>query len=82
MYRMWWVLTNGLVWIGDSSVLAFGGDYPGSKASVADISNYDPYATGIFIDFYYDKIYQYKNGVPTEIGSGGSGGGTAIAVFG
>lgn len=75
-------LGNGL-WIGDSSVLILGGDYPGGKSSVADISAVIPYATGIFIDFYYDKIYQYKNGVPTEIGSGGSGGGgTVVAVFG
>lgn len=37
--------------------------------------------TGIFIDFSSAKIYQYKNGAKSEIGSGSSGG-TATAVFG
>ena len=75
-------LGNGL-WIGDASVLALGGDYPGGQSSVNNISGIIPYATGIFIDFYHDDIYQYINGVPTVIGSGGSGGsGTVVAVFG
>jgi hypothetical protein len=74
-------LGNGL-WIGDASVLILGGNYPGGKKYVEDISDTIPYATGIFVDVTNNAIYQYINGVPSIIGSGGSGGGTAIAVFG
>lgn len=72
-------LGNGL-WIGDTSVLELGGNYPGSQDRVTDISGIDKFATGIFIDFTKDQIWQYKNGVPTEL-SGGSGG-SAVAKFG
>lgn len=50
---------NGL-WIGtsdDSFIL--GGEEP----KISEASK----LTGIFIDFYYDKIYKYINGVPTEL---------------
>lgn len=62
-------LGNG-VWIGESSILKAGGDYPGGKSSITDISGSYSDATGIFIDFKLDKVYRYYNGVPSEIGSG------------
>lgn len=68
-------LGKGL-WVGDDSIVAAGGDYPGAANSVSDISSSYPHATGIFIDFDADLIYKYINGVPTQIGSGGA------AVFG
>lgn len=67
------------LWIGESSVLDSGGRYPGGVYSVRDISKDYSDATGIFIDFYEDKIYYYIEGVPKELGSGG---GSSVAVFG
>lgn len=55
------------IWIGDSSIVAAGGQYPGGGSTVADISASYPYATGIFIDMNNDLIYKYINGVPTEM---------------
>lgn len=66
-------------WIGDSSIITAGGKYPGGKDSAIDISSSYKQATGIFIDFNNEKIYQYIKGVPSEIGSGG---GSSVAVFG
>ena len=78
-------LGSGL-WIGDASLLSIGGEYPGGQTSVTDISSSCKNATGIFIDFFNDKIYEYLKGVPAEIGSGSGGGGgtggTVVAVFG
>lgn len=63
-------LGKGL-WIGDSVVVGYDGDYPGGQASATDISSltyYDfQHATGIFIDFQNDKIYKYIKGKPTEL---------------
>ena len=61
-------LGQGL-WIGESSILTAGGNYPGGKSSVTSIASSYPNATGLFINFAGDKIYRYYNGVPTEIGS-------------
>lgn len=58
---------GGGIWIGDSSIVAAGGQYPGGGNSVANISSSYPYATGIFIDINNDLIYKYINGVPTEM---------------
>ena len=55
------------VWIGDSSVLPYGGEYPGNCDSITNISTDLPNATGLFIDFAKDKIYKYLKGVPTEL---------------
>lgn len=71
-------LGNG-VWIGESSILKAGGNYPGGKSSVTNISSSYPDATGIFIDFQNDIIYRYYEGDPTEIGEGG---GSSTATFG
>ena len=70
------------VWIGDSSVLKECGDYPGGYSILYNISAEYSNATGLFIDFYEDKIYKYIKGVPTEISTSSGGSGTAIAVFG
>lgn len=65
-------LGSGL-WIGDASIIEKGGDFPGGMVgSPADIAVSCPQATGIFIDFENEKIYQYIKGVPSEIGSGGT----------
>jgi hypothetical protein len=64
-------LGEGL-WIGDSSIISAGGQFPGGQSSVADISASYKQATGIFIDFLNEKIYKYIKGVPSEIGSGGA----------
>ena len=63
------------VWIGEDSILPYGGKYPGGLDSVGDLSVYPEVenATGIFIDIEKDKIWKYEKGVPTEIGTGGSG---------
>ena len=63
------------VWIGEDSILPYGGKYPGGLNSVQDLSVYPEVenATGIFIDIDKDKIWKYENGVPAEIGTGGSG---------
>ena len=55
------------LWIGESSIMYYGGDLPGNSASIQNISNYCPNATGIFIDFENDKIYKYLKGVPTAL---------------
>lgn len=68
-------LGEGL-WIGDASITNAGGGYPGDKDTITDISSSYKQATGIFIDFKNEKIYQYIKGVPSEIGSG------ATATFG
>ena len=72
------------MWIGDSSVLPYGGDYPGNGTSVNDMSAELPSATGLFIDFSADKIYKYIKGKPTELtdSSGGGSGSSGVAVFG
>lgn len=59
-------LSSGL-WVGDGSIAGVGGSYPGGQSSVTDISSSYPHATGLFIDFYNDRIYKYINGVPTAI---------------
>ena len=60
-------LGNG-IWIGDSSVIQYGGDYPGGgSGSIINISSFCPYATGIFIDFSTDKVYKFLKGVYTEM---------------
>lgn len=64
-------LGNG-IWVGESSILVAGGSYPGGRSSVVNISSSYPNATGIFIDFASDKVYRYYEGVPSEIGEGGS----------
>lgn len=71
-------LSEGL-WIGDASIIEDGGKYPGNMDTVSDISSTNKQATGIFIDFKNEKIYQYIKGVPSEIGSGG---GSSTATFG
>lgn len=58
------------VWIGDSSILTAGGNYPGGESSATNISSSYSNATGIFIDFNNDIVYRYYEGVPSEIGSG------------
>lgn len=69
-------LGEGL-WIGDSSIIDKGGDFPGGMTvSPTDIAVSCPQATGIFIDFKNEKVYQYIKGVHSEIGSG------ATATFG
>lgn len=57
------------IWIGDSTILAAGGDYPGGRTYAANISSSYPNATGIFIAFDDDTVYRYICGVPTEISS-------------
>lgn len=59
-------LGRGL-WIGDSSIIKSGGMYPGDKTTASDVSSTS--ATGIFIDLYDGKIYQYIEGSCSEIGS-------------
>lgn len=72
-------LGKGL-WIGDASIIDKGGDFPGGMIdSPKDIAVSHPDATGIFIDFANEKIYQYIEGVHSEIGSGG---GSSTATFG
>ena len=57
------------IWIGDSTILTAGGDYPGGKTYAANISSSYPNATGIFVAFEDDIVYRYICGVPTEISS-------------
>ena len=57
------------VWVGDDSILAAGGLYPGGKSSAQDISGSYPNAVGIFCDFESDTIYKYIKGVPTPLGA-------------
>lgn len=59
-------LGNG-IWIGDSSVMLYGGDVPGGGTIATTITSYCPQATGIFIDFANDVIYKYIKGVPTAL---------------
>ena len=60
-------LGNG-IWVGESSILTAGGNYPGGKSSATSIASTYPNATGIFIDFANDMVYRYYEGVPSEIG--------------
>lgn len=55
------------IWIGDSTILTAGGDYPGGKTYAANISSSYPNTTGIFVAFDDDIVYRYVCGVPTEI---------------
>lgn len=57
------------IWIGDDSIVAAGGSYPGNRNSAQDISGSYPHATGLFVDFSGDTIYKYLNGVPSQIGA-------------
>lgn len=57
------------VWVGDDSILAAGGSYPGGKSSAQDISGSYPNAVGIFCDFNSDTVYKYVGGVPTPLGA-------------
>lgn len=59
-------LGTGL-WYGESSILVAGGECPGGTSTVTDISEDYPNATGIFVDFYRDKVWKYIKGVPTEL---------------
>lgn len=56
------------IWIGDDSIVAAGGSYPGNRNSAQDISGSYPYATGLFVDFDGDEIYRYSNGHVTPLG--------------
>ncbi len=49
------------LWLGDDSLVSAAGDYPGGS-SVQDISGDYPHATGLFVDFRYDRVYRYRNG--------------------
>ena len=56
------------IWIGDDSIVAAGGSYPGNRNSAQDISGSYPHATGLFVDFDGDEIYRYSNGHVTPLG--------------
>lgn len=56
------------IWIGDDSIVAAGGSYPGNRNSAQDISGSYPHATGLFVDFNGDEIYRYSNGHVTPLG--------------
>lgn len=56
------------IWIGDDSIVAEGGSYPGNRNSAQDISGSYPHATGLFVDFDGDEIYRYSNGHVTPLG--------------
>lgn len=56
------------IWIGDDSIVAAGGSYPGNQNSAQDISGSYPHATGLFVDFDGDEIYRYSNGHVTPLG--------------
>lgn len=56
------------IWIGDDSIVAAGGSYPGNLNSAQDISGSYPHATGLFVDFDGDEIYRYSNGHVTPLG--------------
>lgn len=55
------------IWIGDDSIVAAGGSYPGNRSTAQDISLSFPHATGIFVDFNADTIYKYINGRPSHL---------------
>lgn len=56
------------IWIGDDSIVAAGGSYPGNRNSAQDINGSYPHATGLFVDFDGDEIYRYSNGHVTPLG--------------
>lgn len=56
------------MWIGDECILNEGGDYPGGTSKVENISEKFSQATGLFINFENNVIYQYNAGVPQAIG--------------
>ena len=56
------------IWIGDDSIVAAGGNYPGNRINAQDISGSYPHATGLFVDFGGDEIYRYSNGHVTPLG--------------
>lgn len=62
-------LGSGL-WIGDASIIGTGGEFPGGKNGLSDISTTYPYATGVFIDLTNEEIHKYVCGVPTQFGGG------------
>lgn len=57
------------LWLGEDSIVAAGGNYPGGVNSLQDISSSYPHATGLFVDINNDVIYKYINGHPSEIGA-------------
>lgn len=58
-------LGSGL-WIGDSSIAKSDclANYPNGD-KILDLSEYNMYSNGIFIDFTKGKIYKYEKGVPS-----------------
>ena len=62
------------LWIGDSSVYNYEGEYPGGNTAPTDGAE-TLLGTGIFFDFESSRIFAYKSGLISEIGSGN-------AVFG
>ena len=62
-------LGSGL-WIGDSSIIPYGGEFPGGEYSVEDISSICPHGTGVFIDLINEEVHKYEGGVPTQFGGG------------
>ena len=55
------------IWIGDTSIIKAGGNYPGGMDNVIDIFEDYPQATGIFVDLNSGVIWQYNQGTPQHI---------------